>query len=522
MTDTTHLTRRGAVYYYRARVPADLQQVYGRKMLSFSLGTTNKAEAKSLAKQHAARLDKEFSQYRGIHSPDVSSRPLNIAWTPENISQFCGAYLIHELRRDDEIRAAGLTDMHVEIDIDLYEICLTDCKKAYIKGAISETSAGGLAQELKRQNFTTPDNPEKLIALQRSFQEAQIRYYESIIRRRSGEIIHTPTSSNSGVSLKEALGYWESQAPRDPRTHKAHLQVIEKFSAQFPGISASSTKKSHIVQFKDTLLEGGLSPKTVEKYLGFLHAIFQVCTDNDKLEFNPAAGVRVPRAKVSKKSRVPFTADDLNKLFSGEIHKDGVMPRSRGGKAHYWLPLLGLFTGARLEELAQLRIEDIQELEGHGHYLWVTDEGEQQGVKNESSRRRIPIHPTLVDLGFVEYVRSVHKSNELRVFPDLEADGNGNFSGSYSKAFGRYLDKLGLSDPRLVFHSFRHGFIEACRECGIDAEHRDAITGHSQNTQAAKYGKEVYPLEPLFGAIQQVRYRGLDLSHLLQKSKQAA
>jgi hypothetical protein len=113
MTDTTHLTRRGAVYYYRARVPADLQRVYGRKMLSFSLGTTSKAEAKSLAKQHAARLDKEFSQYRGIHTPNIPARPLNIPWTSENIAQFCGAYLIHELQRDDEIRASGLTDIHV-------------------------------------------------------------------------------------------------------------------------------------------------------------------------------------------------------------------------------------------------------------------------------------------------------------------------------------------------------------------------------------------------------------------------
>ncbi len=339
MRDTNHLTRRGAVYYYRARIPQDLEPVYGKKMLSFSLGTSNKAQAKSLALDHSVRFDKEFSKHRGIQRPTVRAKAMAIAWTEDAISHFCNSYLFHELRQDDKARAEGLSDISLALDVDIYGDSVESLRKAYAYGQVSDIALDGLRSELSRQGFIAPMDFEQNAALVRRFQETQIQAYNSIARRRKGDIVRTPKHAGGGLSLMDALDYWSSQSKRDPETYKAHLQVLKTFIAQFPGMSASATKKTHIVQFKDTLLSRGLSSKTVEKYIGFLHAILQVCANNDKLEFNPASGVRVPREKGAKRTRLPFTLPELVTIFSGKIFTKKEIPRARGDMAHYWLPL---------------------------------------------------------------------------------------------------------------------------------------------------------------------------------------
>jgi len=100
------------------------------------------------------------------------------------------------------------------------------------------------------------------------------------------------------------------------------------------------------------------------------------------------------------------------------------------------------------------------------------------------------------------------------VFPDLRPDVNDDRGGNWSKWFGRYKRSIGIVDTRKVFHSFRHSFMDACRECSISREIRDVLVGHSNQTFAVEYGSGTYPLEPLFDAVSRVRYRGLDLTHL--------
>ena len=86
-------------------------------------------------------------------------------------------------------------------------------------------------------------------------------------------------------------------------------------------------------------------------------------------------------------------------------------------------------------------------------------------------------------------------------------------TGNWSKWWGRYTDGLGITDPRKVFHSFRHAFKSACRAARIEEELHDALTGHTTASVGRRYGGGV-PLEVLAEAIAKVSYRGLDLSHL--------
>src|SRR5690606_3461341 len=116
-------------------------------------------------------------------------------------------------------------------------------------------------------------------------------------------------------------------------------------------------------------------------------------------------------------------------------------------------------------ELMLARVGDIRKEDGVT-YLRVTDAGEGRRVKTTSSRRSVPLHPAIIDAGFMQYVAKRKATDTL--FADADA-------AAYSKRFARLLDKLGLSDPALGYHCLRHTFKDACRAAGIHEEVHDAL-----------------------------------------------
>lgn len=237
------------------------------------------------------------------------------------------------------------------------------------------------------------------------------------------------------------------------------------------------------------------------------------------IEHNAADGVTVTdKSKASAKaSRPPFDLATLNRLFSSKIYAEGFRAPQGAGEAQYWLPLLGLYTGARIEELCQLRPADIFEEQyrdssGNAGKAWVLqiteDEDEGLGVKNAGSIRRIPIHPELIQLGFVEYCQQQIGS---RIFPLLRKDPTGLESTIWSKWWHRdYLRRYcEPSASNMVFHSFRHTFKDVCRQLGISKELADAIQGHTDNTASGGYGGLLYPLAPLVEAMNKYTVYGL-------------
>ena len=108
----------------------------------------------------------------------------------------------------------------------------------------------------------------------------------------------------------------------------------------------------------------------------------------------------------------------------------------------------------------------------------------------------MPVHPVLLAAGFEGYVQGLRQGGERHLFPDLAPDRYGNRTAAFSKWMARFLDRLGLSDPALVFHSFRHGFKSACRRAELPREVHDYLTGHSGGTVGERYGDEHLPRVP--------------------------
>lgn len=213
------------------------------------------------------------------------------------------------------------------------------------------------------------------------------------------------------------------------------------------------------------------------------------------MDRNPTTGIKPRTSSRPSLQRLPFSTTDISAIFNPSAYPD----ISQGSK--YWLPLLALFTGARLNELGQLYKTDIEI--GQFPFIRISDQnildGYPKRLKNFSSNRTIPIHPKLIEYGLLEYVSS---RPGVFIFDDLPHNGEYEPTKAYSQHFGRYLRKVGISEYQKVFHSFRHTFKAECRLRGIEEEVHDALTGHRNSSKqvSRSYGGEI-PVEVLQSAV---------------------
>lgn len=202
-----------------------------------------------------------------------------------------------------------------------------------------------------------------------------------------------------------------------------------------------------------------------------------------------------------------FSATDVEAIFSGYIYQ-GALPSNRT-KAYpfwFWLPLVGYFTGARTNEIAQLDTADIKKIDGHYCFDFCPDDPkafEAKRVKTEEARQ-VPIHPRLLELGFLEYVNNQRQAKQKKLFgdglsylPPRDEDTDHNKEGwakSASKFFNEspkgYLVEIGVHVPHdgKSIYSFRHTLettLRNIRRSGTEIPQPliDAITGHAPEEQ---------------------------------------
>lgn len=312
---------------------------------------------------------------------------------------------------------------------------------------------------------------------------------------------------------EQLVNIWLKSSRSQRRDTKiAYAKCLMDFASSVGHKPLDSISRKDVVSFRDQLLKQGNSAVTANSKIGILRMFFRGGQDYELISNNPAADIHY-KVVHERKSRVAFSVDDLSNIFHCGIYTKKYRPVSGGKEAAYWLPLLALYTGARVEELAQLLVSDIKEIDGLGHIINISDDAPHAHLKNANSRRRVPVHGVLIACGFLDYVAKQAQSGML--FPDLKPNHRGKYGGYFSYFFSTYLrKKIGITDERKVFHSFRHTFKDCCRQVGIEEAVHDALTGHSKPSASRGYGNEQYPLDPLFEAIARYDVADLDLSHL--------
>ena len=331
--------------------------------------------------------------------------------------------------------------------------------------------------------------------------------FKSVIENQSLENSAAIIPVKSGPTIQYLIEYWASQSEKRPRTimeaHTARKRLFKITRLKY----ANQVEKKHIISFKDKLLANGLSIATIGKQLNILKAIFSVAVNNDLIEHNPLLGVKLVKPKGLPKPRIPFSSDDIKTIFNSPIFTKDERPAGGAGEACFWLPYIALWTGMRLEEIGQLLVSDIK-CHNDIHFINVgTDEFSTKRLKTSSSHRRIPIHPELIRLGLLDYVEQMKQEQSITLFPKLVENVNYQRTALFSKWFGRYLRRtIGITDKRKTFHSFRHGFKEACRIAEIPKDIHDKLTGHQSTDVGDGYGGDLYPLIPLYNAIKKIEF----------------
>lgn len=200
-------------------------------------------------------------------------------------------------------------------------------------------------------------------------------------------------------------------------------------------------------------------------------------------------------AKDGQNKQRAFRPDELRRLFGPELE---ALRGSPATEHMFWLPHVGLYTGARVNEICQLNPQtDIAQEAATG--IWYfdfteetpADEGVEKSIKNRMSRRKVPIHDTLIALGFLDYVDRVRQAKAKLLFPEWKPS-RGRASPKAEKWFGQFLKDLDLRDDspghRLVgMHAFRHLLLYRAHNQNPPVD-ITPITGHSDGVGAVVAG----------------------------------
>jgi integrase len=280
-----------------------------------------------------------------------------------------------------------------------------------------------------------------------------------------------------------------------------------------------------------------LGPRTKNNYHQRVVTIFEYAKELEIIEKNPASTkTLLARFHDEKKSgRPPFTVEEMNMIFKAPLFtgcKDDAKGWSKPGPNHprrgrYWVSLLAMFNGLRCNEACQLEVSDVLTVEDVA-CIRVTDEtndeegtGKGKSVKNQTSKTTVPIHPRLIEMGFLEFVKTrIGAGDGSQLFPELPRTREGRYADIFSKWFRRFLtNTIAGRRVKASFHSFRHSFRDAERVAKINPDIALRLgRWAAENSAANAYGNG-FPMPLLRDELAKVDYPGVDLSHLMPQQQ---
>ena len=305
--------------------------------------------------------------------------------------------------------------------------------------------------------------------------------------------------------------------PVDTIDHATVRHIKETLLALPAGMNKKAAFKDktvpEILEINKTEGHETLSVNTINGYITCLGAFFKWCVGNGYMSTNYADGakIKVNRQKRPDQIRQAFSPQDLRALFGSPDYKEDKHKESY----QFWLPVLGLYTGARINELCQLRLDDIQAVNGIPSLILQEDSKDSEvSIKNSASMRTVPLHPFVANkLNLMGHVQAMREKGETRLFPELPYQ-NFNYGHKATKWFGRYKQSCGIDSKQKVFHSFRHTLSDNLKQQLITETIIDELTGHAvQGETMGRYGKR-YPVETLYKeAVLKLDYK-VALEHL--------
>lgn len=433
------------IYHFRRAIPLELRSIIGKREITKSLQTRNPKKAIQLARFVAFQVDKMFGELK----TDMSKKNKTIRT---------------DYTFELSIEPDGTRNTKTEASLEELEM-------------ISKLTPEQISALHGTQNNTSPIPNQAHQSATITIVELIDKFKEDYLAREGKSIIDNDNTAFRRLS--EIMGATTSCT--ELTIELAHevretIMKLPKYSKKFDSL--------HILKIIEQKHEQTIAPITIANHIKTYSRLFKWAKkkryyfDEDPFED------LVPKFKRGG-GRDFFEEEDLTAIFSGHVFTDFNPHKDK--PHHYWAPLIGLFTGARISEIGALRLDDFILINGHdgGEPIWVihfnTHNGEDR-MKTEDSERHTPIHPELIELGIIDYYQHQMKLGKTRLFDYLNKNSKGSYGRWIGEDFTNYLKDIGIhKELRKVFHSFRHTIASALERVEVSDARIELISGRTSS-----------------------------------------
>ncbi len=234
----------------------------------------------------------------------------------------------------------------------------------------------------------------------------------------------------------------------------------------------------------EMLKAAGLKPKSVNYAPELLSAMWKFALDKPKqwhVEYNPFKGLQVADNREDHAQKDPYGVAEIEGMFRGLSKVRRLVQPER-----FWVPLICLYSGMRSNEACQLRVEDVEELDGVLMFHIRHRPDMDQTTKNKKSRW-CPVHPVLIRLGLKRYLDQQVAKKQERLFSNLKLY-RGKWHKDVGNWYNRTLEPKYTTNEKHSLHSLRHTFVDWHKHNNLSTrtdEHvLKAIVGHTDDIDA--------------------------------------
>jgi len=277
---------------------------------------------------------------------------------------------------------------------------------------------------------------------------------------------------NSNNLLLEAFG----DIPIDSLTHQHGRNYVELLKHLPSNRKKKYPDKSikQLIELKDAQL---MSQRTISKHVEKVSALFNWAIKQGYISQNVFRGKLEPIRKTEVIEKY-FTDQELNLILGNALKSESL---AQNKPERYWVTMLSAYSGARLNEVCQLNVSDIQKTDG----IWTLNlnaNSDDKSIKTEAGNRIIPLHPKLIDLGLLGYMKQIQNQNQEKLFPNLKKMRSTGYGTMISRWFAKYLKKLGIKKKGKNFHSFRHTVVNKLITKKVYEPFIKELIGHSHGS----------------------------------------
>ena len=575
-----YLEKRYGNYYFRYRVPKDLQNIFGRKEIRRSLEEMSLKNAAQLCSVYAKYIHKLCILVREQNLDSREAQQLLNNFFAESNADFYAQAKLFDI--DTRAYAAGkcreLASEYICSDPPVYmldpegfdnlppEITSVEKKKKYFVDDMVNAVLNKAKITLEKysldyyqmRHVTAEYCFELLKKLESQFTERGF-YTDSLIENASNasssqpSIVHVSqetTQQTKKVTIEQAveryikekcsLKQWgvstrasmeaavnlvaEYCSPETDIKEITRDELIElrKLLSKIP--KHRNKKKEyvgmHVRDFVRLDIEDTIELNTQKNLMKYIITFFTWCNSPQAklIDVNIAEGLQIkadPNVRPDQ-ARDNFTIDELCLI----LNKLAYLPTSNLNWAwQYWVPIIAMHTGNRLNEVCQLYISDIVKKDGIAIFdINRFSKHNDKRLKTRAAIRLIPIHSNLLKLNFLGFVAEVKATGAERLFPALTYDEGQGYKRKVVRWFGNFKKTNISTDRKKTFHSLRGNFISQLNAANANQVYKMYLSGHAQDNitnaiytsptvaqlketvELLDYGIETFPLlrkEPL-------------------------